>query len=151
MNKKISVLILAAVTMTASAVLAQTQAKEQFIAMTADDTNLKWSECPPGLTKGCTFAVLQGDPAQNNSDVLVKFPPKSTIEAHAHSSPEHMILLSGQMTLQYDGHPETIVKPGGFAYGPAKAPHKATCNSDVPCVLFINFDLPVDVIAGQVK
>jgi quercetin dioxygenase-like cupin family protein len=125
---------------------AQASDKEQPITWNADAKDLKWDECPPGLPKGCTLTVLQGDPEKNNSDVLVKFPPKSTIDPHMHSSAEHMILLSGQMTMEYEGQPKSMLKAGTYAYGPAKAPHKASCDSDVPCVLFINFDLPVDLL-----
>jgi hypothetical protein len=42
------------------------------------------------------------------------------------------------------GQPTSILKPGAYAYGPAKAPHEASCVSSEACVLFIAFESPVD-------
>jgi quercetin dioxygenase-like cupin family protein len=109
-----------------------------------DDAQLKWGSCPPLFPKGCEIAVLHGDPAKPNADVFLKVPANYTIPSHWHSSAERMILVSGELRIEYSGHSPSVLKPGTYAYGPIKAPHKASCTDSGPCVLFIAFESPVD-------
>jgi len=108
------------------------------------DAQLKWGSCPPLFPKGCEIAVLHGDPAKPNADVFLKVPANYTIPPHWHSSAERMILVSGELRIEYTGHSPSVLKPGTYAYGPIKAPHKASCTDSGPCVLFIAFESPVD-------
>src|SRR3546814_21054792 len=39
-----------------------------------------------------------------------------------------------------------ILKPGSYAYGPAKLAHPAVCTKDAACVLFIATELPFDEV-----
>ena len=119
---------------------------EQAITQTADDAQLKWGPCPPFLPKGCGIAVLHGDPAKDNVDVFFKVPAKSTIPLHWHTSPERMVLVAGELHVTYDGQKKAVLKPGTYAYGPAKKPHNGYCASKVPCVLFIAFESPLDAV-----
>jgi quercetin dioxygenase-like cupin family protein len=90
--------------------------------------------------------VLHGDPAKNNLDVFLKVPAKSTIPLHWHTSAERMVLVAGQLDVTYDGQKTTVLKPGTYAYGPAKHWHKGYCASATPCVLFIAFESPLDAV-----
>lgn len=117
---------------------------ESALAFAYTDAKLQWGPCPPFLPKGCEIAVLHGDPAKPNVDVFFKVPPEFTIPKHWHTSPERMVLVSGKLTVTYDGQQATTLKPGMYAYGPAKLPHKATCAKGAPCVLFIAFESPLD-------
>ncbi len=121
-------------------------APEQAITQTADDAQLKWGPCPPFLPKGCGIAVLHGDPAKDNVDVFFKVPAKSTIPLHWHTSPERMVLVAGELHVTYDGQNKAVLKPGTYAYGPARKPHHGYCASKVPCVLFIAFESPLDAV-----
>ena len=114
------------------------------LAFASSDAQLKWSPCPPLFPKGCEIAVLHGDPSKPNADVFLKVPPSYTIPPHWHTSPERMVLVSGELHVQYDGYSPSVLKAGTYAYGPAKAPHKASCTASGPCVLFIAFESPVD-------
>lgn len=125
---------------------AQVAAQEQALTRTARDADLKWGPCPSFLPKGCSIAVLHGDPAKDNVDVFFKVPGKSTIPLHWHTSAERMVLVSGELHVTYDGQKTAVLKPGAYAYGPAKQPHKAFCASAVPCVLFIAFESPLDAV-----
>lgn len=125
---------------------AQAPAKEQSVTWTASDPQLNWGPCPPFLPKGCGIAVLRGDPAKDNVDVFFKVPAKSTIPLHLHTSPERMVLVAGELHVTYDGEEKAVLKVGTYAYGPAKLPHKGYCPSDVPCVLFIAFESPLDAV-----
>jgi quercetin dioxygenase-like cupin family protein len=132
---------------------AATPAGEPAIATKADDAGLKWGGCPDFLPAGCAIAVLHGDPSKPNVDILFKVPAKSEIAPHTHTSAERMILIGGEMQVTYEGQAAATLTPGTYAYGPAGRAHSATCVSDVPCVLFIAFESPLDalpvVAAGQ--
>jgi quercetin dioxygenase-like cupin family protein len=124
-------------------------AQERALSLAAKDPDLKWGPCPPFLPKGCQIAVLHGDPSQTNTDLFFKVPAKSTVARHWHTSAERMILVSGELHVTYDGHKTAVLKPGSYAYGPAKLPHKADCKSSTPCVLFIAFEAPVDAVPSE--
>lgn len=121
-------------------------AQEQALTLDARDAAIKWGDCPAFLPKGCGLAVLHGDPSKPNADVFLKVPGKSTLPLHTHTSAERMVLVSGELHVTYEGQKMSIMKAGTYAYGPAKAPHKAYCASNVPCVLFIAFEGPVDAV-----
>lgn len=119
-------------------------AADKPLALTIADTALQWGPCPEIFPKGCEIAVLHGDPAQPNADVFLRVPGSYTIPPHWHSSAERMVLVAGELLVEYFGHKPATLKVGSYAYGPARAPHQATCKSSEPCVLFIAFEGPVD-------
>jgi hypothetical protein len=139
--------MLAALLMTAAPfAFAQAPAADLSVVHTAGEPGLQWGGCPAFLPKGCGLAVLHGDPSKPNADLFLKVPGKSTIPLHTHTSPERMVLVSGELHVTYDGQKMTVLKAGSYAYGPAKLPHKGYCASKAPCVLFIAFEAPVDAI-----
>jgi quercetin dioxygenase-like cupin family protein len=109
-----------------------------------NDAALRWGPCPDIFPAGCEIAVLNGDPAQANADALLRVPGGYQIPPHSHTSAERMMLADGVMEVQYQGHPSAVLRAGSYAYGPAGLPHRATCRSSEPCVLFIAFVGPVD-------
>ncbi|HEY9097465.1 MAG TPA: cupin domain-containing protein [Thiobacillus sp.] len=119
------------------------------LAQAADDPKLKWGGCPPFMPKGCEIAVLHGDPAKHNLDVFFKVPANSEIPRHWHTSAERMVLVSGELEVTYDGHKTSVLKPGMYAYGPPRLPHKGSCKNAGPCVLFIAFESPLDAIPSE--
>lgn len=121
-------------------------ASELALAMGSDDPRLQWGPCPAFLPKGCALAVLRGDPAKPNADVLLKVPGGSSVPRHWHTSAERMVLLSGELVVSYDGQAPATLKVGDYAYGPAKRPHHGSCAKGDPCILFIAFELPVDAV-----
>ena len=118
------------------------------VALAATGADLRWGPCPPGMPEGCEIAVLHGDPAKPNADVFLKVPAKYVIPPHWHTSAERMVLVAGELEIEYAGHPATTLKAGTYAYGPAKAPHKASCAKGAACMLFIAFEAPVDAVKG---
>jgi quercetin dioxygenase-like cupin family protein len=123
-------------------------AQDLPMARTAKDSQLKWGPCPAFLPKGCQISVLQGDPAKNNADIFLKVPANSILPRHWHTSAERMVLVSGELHVTYDGQKTAVLKPGSYAYGPAKLPHKGECKAG-PCVLFIAFESPVDAVPSN--
>ena len=125
---------------------AQTPSQDLAVVWTADDPQLKWGPCPPFLPEGCGIAVLHGDPAKDNVDVFLRIPAKSNLALHWHTSAERMILVAGELHVTYDGQKPVVLKPGSYAYGPAKRSHQGMCASAKPCVLFIAFESPLDAV-----
>src|SRR5688572_5006828 len=82
------------------------------VALDAHDAQLKWGPCPPLFPKGCEIAVLRGDPSKPNADVFLKVPANYTIPPHWHTSAERMVLVSGELHVEYDGHSSSVLKPG---------------------------------------
>jgi quercetin dioxygenase-like cupin family protein len=109
----------------------------------------RWGPCPDFMPTGCALTVLRGDPAKPNADVFFKVPAGSTLPRHWHTSAERMVLIAGELHVTFAGQPPAVLKPGTYAYGPAKRAHGGACVSATPCILFIAFEAPVDAIAGD--
>lgn len=110
------------------------------------DASIEWVACPDFIPQGCRIAVLQGDPAKPNADIFFKLPPNTRVPHHWHTSAERMVLVSGELHVTYDGQPTVVLRPGSYAYGPARLGHDAHCADGDPCVLFIGFEEPVDAV-----
>lgn len=144
LSVRLSFLCLVAAFMAGAGVAKAEVASEKPLSFASGDAALEWGPCPPIFPKGCELAVLHGDPAKPNADVFLKVPAGYTIPAHWHTSAERMVLVAGRMRVEYVGHPAVDLEVGSYAYGPAKAPHTASCGEAGPCVLFIAFEGPVD-------
>ncbi len=138
-------------TAVSSSARAQTAPADPALAWRAADAQLQWGPCPPFMPKGCGIAVLHGDPAKPNVDVFLKVPGKSALPRHWHTSAERMILVAGQLRVNYDGQPSKVLTPGNYAYGPAKRQHDGTCESATQCILFIAFESPLDAVPADSK
>lgn len=129
--------------------LAQAPAPEQALARSAQDVQLQWGPCPPFMPAGCGLAVLHGDPTKANADVFLKVPANAAIPEHWHTSAERMVLVAGELHVNYKGQAKAVLTPGMYAYGPAKLPHSASCAGSAPCVLFIAFESAVDAVPTE--
>ena len=119
--------------------------EENSLVKMAEDPALKWGPCPEFMPEGCKLAILHGDPAKNNADIFIRFDANSEIANHYHTSPERMILVAGEMEVTYEGEEPQNLNAGAYAYGPALKHHSARCG-DIPCLLFVAFEDPVDAI-----
>lgn len=117
---------------------------EPAILVDPSDTNLEWGPCPEFMPEGCEIAVVHGDPAKPNVDILFRVPGDSVIPPHGHTSAERMILLSGELEVTYEGQETVTMSEGSYAYGPAERLHDAYCLPGDACVLFIAFEEPLD-------
>jgi len=121
----------------------------QAFIWTHDDEGLQWGPCPEYMPEDCGIAVLQGDPEDHNADVFFLLPGNTTAPHHWHTSAERMVLVAGELEVDYDGQEPVTMTPGTYAYGPPKLPHVTHCRSDEDCVLFIAFEQPVDAIETE--
>ena len=136
-----------AATLLGAALAAPLAAAEPPLAVDTQGAQLKWGACPPMFAPGCEIAVLRGDPAKPNADVLLRVPAGMRLAPHRHSSAERMILVAGRLRVHYQGNAPRVLTPGTYAFGPAGLPHEATCLRGPRCVLFIAFEGPVDAEA----
>lgn len=113
-----------------------------------EDPALEWGPCPEFLPVGCAIAVLQGDPVQPNADIFFRVPGGASIARHWHTSAERMVLVSGELHVDYDGQQTARLREGSYAFGPPRLPHAAKCVSREPCVLAIAFEAAVDAFEG---
>jgi hypothetical protein len=118
---------------------------EMSIAKTINDDDIIWNPAPD-FFPGCSFTILHGDITKPNLDFFFKVEPNTEIIYHTHNSAERMVLISGEMEVQYEGENPQILKAGTYAYGPAKKPHRAKCLNNGQCVLFIAMIDPFDAV-----
>jgi hypothetical protein len=109
---------------------------EMSIAKTIHDSDIVWNPAPD-FFPGCSFTILHGDISGPNLDLFFRVEPNTEIIYHTHNSAERMILVAGELEVQYEGEKPQILKAGTYAYGPANKPHRAKCLDSGQCVLFI--------------
>ncbi len=137
-----------AMAMLPTILLSHANAREP-LAIDPSGKSVKWGSCPPIFGKGCEIAVMQGDPSLPNADVVLRLQPGVRLGWHRHSSAERMVLVSGQLRVEYAGSKPATLKGGHYAYGPAGLAHQAACAGSAPCILFIAFEGPVDALAAD--
>lgn len=109
---------------------------EMSITKTINDSDIIWNPAPE-FFPGCSFTILHGDISGPNLDLFFRIEPNTEIINHTHNSAERMVLISGELEVQYEGEKPQILKAGTYAYGPANKPHRAKCLNSGQCVLFI--------------
>lgn len=114
-----------------------------------DAEGLEWGGCPEFMPESCRIAVLQGDPAKPNADIFFKLEGNTEVANHWHHSAERMVLVSGELEVEYEEQESQVMDVSSYAYGPAERSHKAACLSEEPCVLFIAFEEPIDAFATK--
>ena len=124
-------------------------AQERALAHAAQDPQLQWAPCPEFMPEGCAIAVLHGDPGRDNADVFFRVPAGAAIPLHWHTSAERMVLVEGELQVTFAGQDPVDLRPGTYAYGPAKLAHEGRCGNAGACTLFIAFEQPVDAFPGS--
>lgn len=147
MNQQLKIAITSIITFLIIPLAALAQQGNQSFIKNANGENLEWVNCPEFMPESCRIAVLQGNPAEPGADVFFKLQGNTSVLNHWHHSAERMVLVSGEMTVNYEGQQPAVIKKGEYAYGPPELPHTASCESDEPCVLFIAWNEPVDAFA----
>ena len=125
---------------------AQAPVQEQALTQTADDAALSGAPAHRSYPQAVRSRFCMATRRKTTSTFSSKCAGKSTIPLHWHTSAERMVMVAGELHVTYDGQKTAILKPGTYAYGPAKQPHHGFCASTVPCVLFIAFESPLDAV-----
>lgn len=117
---------------------------ELALVLSAENENLQWAPCPEFMPESCKISVLHGDPGNPNADIFFKLQGGTSVPEHTHTSAERMVLVSGELQVDYEGQQPDLMTTGSYGYGPPEKPHSASCVSDEPCILFIAFEEPID-------
>lgn len=122
---------------------------EKAITWNANQDVIEWVTCPDFMPESCRISVLNGNPAEPNADIFFKLEGNTSVPLHWHHSAERMVLVSGEMEVDYEGQDPELITRGTYAYGPPELPHSAACVSVEPCLLFIAFEEPIDAFAAE--
>ncbi|WP_043632856.1 cupin domain-containing protein [Nonomuraea candida] len=134
--------VLALMTSGATASLADsrpTQAADRVIHHSHKE---KGSPCE-GL-EGCTFVQLKGDPKTGPSEAMFTLKAGTPFSPHWHTSPEHVVGVSGVMLWHVEGHKTYRVGAGDYLYYPSKAVHWGKCAPGSDCVYYVYDSRPYD-------
>ncbi len=110
-----------------------------------DNEDLNWFQAP-SFFPGCSFTILHGEPDKPNLDFIFRIEPNTEVVNHTHNPSERMILMSGDLEVQYEGEQPVVLKAGSYAHAPAEKPHRAKCLDNGPCVLFVAMVEPFDAV-----
>ena len=78
----------------------------------------------PGLPACLKVSVLRGDPTKESAALMLKFAPGCVVPWHWHTAGEALMLIIGAGTAEMkDGKPAGM-RPGDYAYLPAKSIHQ---------------------------
>jgi quercetin dioxygenase-like cupin family protein len=97
----------------------------------------------PGLPTCATAAVQSGDPTKEASILLAKASAGCTFPWHWHTPNEHIMMVSGQATLETKDGKSLVLDAGGYAMMPSHHVHSFSCTSD--CALYVHSDGAFDM------
>lgn len=99
-----------------------------------------------GLPKGAQIAILRGDLAKADAEILLRFPPGYIVPNHSHTSDEVYVWLSGSFTLiAYDGTRTKFAGPAFMSFPGSAPPHGLECSGSEACVLYVRYSRPFDI------
>ncbi|WP_242884683.1 cupin domain-containing protein [Actinomadura litoris] len=107
----------------------------------------RWLPCE-GLA-GCTYKPLRGDPRTGPSESVFRLKAGTGFDRHWHTSPEHVLGVSGRLVWNVEGGRRARIGQGDFLYYPSKAVHWGECLKGADCVYKVYDDLPYDFHADR--
>lgn len=107
-------------------------------------SDLKWTrhEVNGGWVE---IVFLHTDPGTKAQQLLIRHSPGAHVPRHWHSANETHVCLSGALTLEDETGGRATLRPGEFAYTPAKVIHEAWANQEETTVMLVTVDGPFDV------
>ncbi|WP_405160009.1 cupin domain-containing protein [Nocardia sp. NBC_01499] len=106
-----------------------------------------WSPCE-GLP-GCTVLPVRGDAKTGPSEALFTLTAGTEFGKHWHTSPEHVVGVSGTIEWNVEGSGAHQVGAGDYLYYPGHAVHWGKCASTTDCVYYVLDDQPYDIHQGE--
>ena len=99
-----------------------------------------------GLPPGAEIAVLRGDLAKGDAEILLRFPPRYKIPNHSHTSDEVYVWLSGAFTfIAYDGTRTNFSGPAFISFPGSAPPHGLECTGPQACIAYLRYSRPFDI------
>ncbi|GCD96665.1 cupin domain-containing protein [Embleya hyalina] len=93
---------------------------------------------------GCTYVQLAGDPRTGPSEAMFTLAAGTRFAPHWHTSPEHVVGVSGTVLWNVEGHKRHRVGAGDFLSYLGKAVHWGQCAPGADCVYYVYDELPYD-------
>jgi quercetin dioxygenase-like cupin family protein len=122
-----------------AAAYSQTGGAAMGTAIKTDD--IKWEP----LEGGFEISILYTNPKTEATYLVIRGPGNLHVPKHWHTSNETITVIKGSFVVAHDGSADkTELKPGGFAYMPAKMIHEAW-TGDAGATYFITVDGKWDV------
>ncbi|WP_394828756.1 cupin domain-containing protein [Pendulispora albinea] len=98
---------------------------------------------------GCEGWVTRGDPKTGAAETLFRFKAGTVFAKHWHTSPEHVVGISGTMIWNVEGTGPHDVGAGDYLYYPSRAIHWGQCAPAADCVFFVYDDQAYDIHAAE--
>lgn len=122
------------------------------LAFGADQTivdvdNVVWAPLAvDGLPEGGEIAVLRGDLAKGEAEILLRLPMGYKVPNHTHTSDELYVWLAGAFALiAHDGSRTPFRGPAYISFPGNAPPHGLECGGAEPCVLYLRYSRPFDI------
>ena len=84
--------------------------KENSHTIDPTHPDVVWSPAPPAFA-GCSITILNGELGKPRLDFFFRIESNTDVVRHTHNSAERMILVQGNLEVQYDGEDATVLKP----------------------------------------
>ncbi|GAA1710157.1 hypothetical protein GCM10009765_69340 [Fodinicola feengrottensis] len=101
-----------------------------------------WMPCE-GLA-GCTQLPSRTNPVTGGSESMFRLKAGTVFTKHWHTSPEHVVGVSGTMIYHLDTGRTYRLGAGDFLYYPGKTVHWGQCARGADCIYYVYDDLPYD-------
>lgn len=83
--------------------------------------------------------MLHTDKTTGGIDLLVRFPAGHVIPPHFHDSNERIYIVEGDLKLHRESG-DVVLRPGGFAWLPAREVQRLSCGSAGRCTFYLSWD-----------
>ena len=123
-------------------VTASARAQEMAPQPGTNMADMKFANVPP-LPTCATASVASGDPTKGPSFILAKGTAGCTFPWHWHTPNEHLMIISGEASLQMKDAKAVTLQAGAFALMPSHHVHQFKCLS--ACVLYVYSDTAFDM------
>ena len=123
-------------------VTASARAQEMTPQPGTNMATMKFVNIPP-LPTCATASVASGDPTKGPSFILAKGTAGCTFPWHWHTPNEHLMIISGEASLQMKDGEAVTLRPGAFALMPSHHVHQFKCVS--ACALYVYSDTAFDM------
>lgn len=108
-----------------------------------DPQQAAWQPCE-GLP-GCEFVPLRGDATKEASEALFRLAAGVRFPKHWHTSPEHILVVQGELNMSLANGERYSIGPRMFLYNPSGMIHWGNCGAKEACVYYVYDDQPYDV------
>ena len=145
------VLVIGVISVTSSAgattTLTQSAGRTGDAVVFRDADRGRWQPCE-GLA-GCEQLHGRTDPVTGATESVFRFKAGTKFDKHFHTSPEHVVGVSGIMVWRLENGRTYRIGAGDFLYYPGEMVHWGRCVAGSDCVFHVYDDLPYDFHPAQ--